>query len=216
MASRFLRRDQEQHGLPQCLRQQASRRGRPSPTTSLIGPTWAVVNFPNLAICVWGASSRYRHRKRSCCSKDPTPSGLRAALCHSKWGTLVKVHTRVSIVYGMVTSLRVPLPSLEPSDKDLKLVELEFAGEIQDTSGGAGFFQRGVSAYPALDEPVYLASAADLAHVYAPPKSQRLESARSTRMGRYRPTFWSMSSSASTSASSAPPDRENPAVSPRS
>jgi uncharacterized protein len=85
-------------------------------------------------------------------------------------GTLVKVHTRVSIVYGMVTALRVPLPSLEPSDRDLKLVELELAGEIRNTNSTAGPFQRGVSAYPALDEPVYLASAADLAQVYACPK----------------------------------------------
>src|SRR5229473_1805169 len=77
-------------------------------------------------------------------------------------GTLVKVHTRVSIVYGMVTGLRVPLPSLEPSDKDLKLVELELVGEIRNADGPTGSFRRGVSAYPALDEPVYLASAADL------------------------------------------------------
>jgi hypothetical protein len=85
-------------------------------------------------------------------------------------GTLVKLHTRLSIVYGMVTGLRVPLPSLEPSAKDLKLVELELVGEIRNTNCVAGFFQRGVSAYPALDEPVYLASAADLGQVYACPE----------------------------------------------
>jgi hypothetical protein len=39
-------------------------------------------------------------------------------------GTLVKLHSRASTVYGMVTGLRVPLPSLEPSEKDLRLVEL--------------------------------------------------------------------------------------------
>jgi len=86
-------------------------------------------------------------------------------------GTLVKMPTRVSMVYGMVTGLRVPLPSLEPSDKDLKLVELELVGEIRHITSAASFFQRGVSAYPALDEPVYLASAADLAQVYARPKA---------------------------------------------
>ena len=59
-------------------------------------------------------------------------------------GTLVKVHTRVSIVYGMVTALRVPLPSLEPSDRDLKLVELELVGEIRNTNSPAGPFQRGL------------------------------------------------------------------------
>ena len=84
-------------------------------------------------------------------------------------GTLVKMRTRVSIAYGMVTGLRVPLPSLEASDKDLRLVELELVGEIRDTDAVADF-QRGLSAYPALDEPVYLASAQDAAQVYARPK----------------------------------------------
>jgi len=84
-------------------------------------------------------------------------------------GTLVKMRTRVSFAYGMVTGLRVPLPSLEASDKDLKLVELELVGEIRDADAVADF-QRGLSAYPALDEPVYLASAQDVAQVYARPK----------------------------------------------
>jgi uncharacterized protein len=84
-------------------------------------------------------------------------------------GTLVKLHSRVSIVYGMITGLRVPLPSLEPSDKDLRLVELELVGEIRHADGPSGLFRRGVSGYPALDEPVYLASASDLAKVYARP-----------------------------------------------
>src|SRR5215469_3091208 len=84
-------------------------------------------------------------------------------------GTLVKLHSRASIVYGMVTGLRVPLPSLEPSDKDLRLVELELVGEIRHADGASGCFRRGVSGSPALDEPVYLASASDLAKVYARP-----------------------------------------------
>ena len=85
-------------------------------------------------------------------------------------GTLVKLHGRVSTVYGMITGLRVPLPSLEPSEKDLRLIELELVGEIRGADG-TGFFRRGVSAYPALDEPVYLASAIDLAKVYARPNT---------------------------------------------
>jgi DNA helicase HerA-like ATPase len=86
-------------------------------------------------------------------------------------GSLIKMHTRVSIVYGMVTGLRVPLPSLEASDRDLKLIEIELVGEIRNISGDPGSFERGVSAYPALDGPVYLASALDLAQVYANPKA---------------------------------------------
>jgi len=84
-------------------------------------------------------------------------------------GTLVKLRSRVSVIYGMITGLRVPLPSLEPSDKDLRLVELELVGEIRHADGASGCFRRGVSGSPALDEPVYLASASDLAKVYARP-----------------------------------------------
>jgi hypothetical protein len=101
--------------------------------------------------------------------KPNGPAGLAGPLA-LQMGALVKMHTRISIVYGMVTGLRVPLPSLEPSDKDLKLVELELVGEIRETEGVSGSFQRGVSAYPPLDEPVFFASAADLAQVYARPK----------------------------------------------
>src|SRR5437762_14108999 len=79
-------------------------------------------------------------------------------------GALVKLHTKVSTVYGMVSGLRVPLPSLGPSDQELKVIELELAGEaIRDANGDLGSFRRGVSAHPSLDEPVYLASPADLA-----------------------------------------------------
>ncbi len=86
-------------------------------------------------------------------------------------GTLVKLRSRVSVVYGMITGLRVPLPSPEPSDKDLKLVELDLVGEIRDSNGSNSSFRRGVSAYPALEELVYRASAADLAKVYARPSA---------------------------------------------
>jgi uncharacterized protein len=85
-------------------------------------------------------------------------------------GGLVKLNTRETTVFGMVTGLRVPLPSLEPSDKDLKIVEVELIGEtVRAPDGGNGPFRRGVSSYPPLEEPVYLAAPADLAQIYARP-----------------------------------------------
>ncbi len=99
---------------------------------------------------------------------DPTLASDRA--WPVEMGALVKVRTRVSTVYGMVSGLRVPLPNLAPSDQELKVVELELAGEcVREANGEFGPFRRGVSAHPALDEPVYLASPADLALVYARP-----------------------------------------------
>ena len=99
---------------------------------------------------------------------DPTLASERS--WPVEMGALVKIHTRVSTVYGMVSGLRVPLPNLAPSDQELKVVELELAGEtVRQGNGEFGPFRRGVSAHPALDEPVYLASPADLALVYARP-----------------------------------------------
>src|SRR2546421_13006213 len=52
-------------------------------------------------------------------------------------GALVKLHTKGSTVYGMVSGLRVPLPSLGPSDQELKVIELELAGEaLRDAKCG--------------------------------------------------------------------------------
>jgi len=86
-------------------------------------------------------------------------------------GSLAKVDTRVSTVYGMISSLRVPLPAHTPSADDVKIVELELLGEtIHQTEDRSEMFQRGVSVFPALDDPVYIASPEDLRNVYAPPK----------------------------------------------
>ena len=62
-------------------------------------------------------------------------TGTRDPAMPLEMGALVKLHSRVSTVYGMITGLRVPLPSLEPSEKDLRLVELELVGEIRGTDG---------------------------------------------------------------------------------
>jgi hypothetical protein len=85
-------------------------------------------------------------------------------------GALVKVTSRSSTIYCMVSALRVPLPTLTSSEDDLKIIELELLGEtIRGAAGGFDTFQRGVSFFPALDDPVYLASAEDIAQIYAPP-----------------------------------------------
>jgi DNA helicase HerA-like ATPase len=84
-------------------------------------------------------------------------------------GALVKLQTRASTVFGMVNALRVPLPSLSAPDQDLKIVEIELLGEMLRGSNGAfNGFQRGVSVFPSIESPVFLATAEDLAQVYAP------------------------------------------------
>jgi uncharacterized protein len=84
---------------------------------------------------------------------------------------LVKVRTRGSIVFGMISGLRVPLPSIATPDDDLKIIEIELIGETSyDPSGKTEGFRRGVSVFPALEDLVYLATPDDLAQVYAPPR----------------------------------------------
>ncbi|HML11092.1 MAG TPA: DUF87 domain-containing protein [Stellaceae bacterium] len=84
---------------------------------------------------------------------------------------LVKIVTRGSIVFGMISGLRVPLPSVTTPEDDLKIVEVELIGESSFApSGKSDGFRRGVSIFPALEDQVFLATPDDLAHVYAPPR----------------------------------------------
>jgi uncharacterized protein len=99
--------------------------------------------------------------------RNPAAPDRRSPL---QMGSLVKMQTGVSTVFGMVSALRTPLPSPDPGEDDVKTVELDLVGEVLPAAaGGDAGFQRGVSVYPVLDDPVYLASSADLAQVYARP-----------------------------------------------
>ena len=84
---------------------------------------------------------------------------------------LVKVRTRASTVFGMISGLRVPLPSVTAPEEDLKIIEIELIGEATHGAGGESEgFRRGVSIFPALEDEVFLATPEDLARVYAPPR----------------------------------------------
>lgn len=86
-------------------------------------------------------------------------------------GNVVTMRTRAGTVYGMVSRLDVANPGTKPSDQDLKTAEIEFIGEIAKADGAGAGFQRGTSTYPALDEPVWRATPADLLRVYARPEA---------------------------------------------
>jgi uncharacterized protein len=86
-------------------------------------------------------------------------------------GSFVKMRTRLGTAYAMVSRLEVTGPGLAPSDRECKIAEIEFAGETGDADGDIGAFQRGTSAYPRLDDPVWLATAADLQKIYARPEA---------------------------------------------
>src|SRR4029077_8667417 len=55
--------------------------------------------------------------------------------------SLVKVQTRASTVFGMISGLRVPLPSVAMPEEDMKIIEIELIGEAaHDSNGGSDGF----------------------------------------------------------------------------
>jgi hypothetical protein len=85
-------------------------------------------------------------------------------------GNVVKMPTRVGMVYGMISRLEVIGPELGVSDTGRKIAEIEFAGEIAQEDGDIAVFRPGTSAYPVLDAAVSLAKPADLQKIYARPE----------------------------------------------
>ena len=93
-------------------------------------------------------------------------------------GALVKVTTGVSVVYGLVSAVSIPIPRLTQEDPEHRIFELELVGEaVEQADGTLGDFNRGVSAFPALGDRVSLASRSDLERVYG------RDSASSVRIG---------------------------------
>jgi hypothetical protein len=104
----------------------------------------------------------------------PTPEQL-ASRTPLEMAALVKVRTRGSTVFGMISGLRVPLPTVATPEDDLKIVEIELIGETAfNAKGATEGFRRGVSIFPALEDAVYLATLEDLAQVYAPPRESAI------------------------------------------
>ena len=86
-------------------------------------------------------------------------------------GTLLKMKTADSIVYGIVSGLSIPVPAAKQNDDEMEIVELEMLGESSDTANSKGAFQRGVSVFPSLGDAVFSATPEDLALVYACPEA---------------------------------------------
>jgi DNA helicase HerA-like ATPase len=83
-------------------------------------------------------------------------------------GTLLKVDTAPSIALALVSALSAPMPSNRDGDQELRIVEVEFIGELpKDEAGVPNFFRRGISCYPSLGDVVSRASKDELAMAYA-------------------------------------------------
>src|SRR5271165_5562683 len=142
-------------------------------------------------------------------------TGTRDLAVPLEMGTLVKLHSRVSTVYGMITGLRVPLPSLEPSEKDLRLVELELVGEIRAQTAQA-FLDAECPRTRRWTSPFTSPPPSISRRFMRVPTPPQLGSGRSIRTVSYLPIFSRMNCWASISALSVRRGRENPALSPLS
>ena len=70
-------------------------------------------------------------------------------------GTLIKMETPISTIFGMVSGLSIPIPKQDAGDKELNIIEMELVGEtMKKTNGEEPSFQRGVSMFPSLGDSV--------------------------------------------------------------
>ena len=68
-------------------------------------------------------------------------------------GTLLKVDMPKSCSLCMVSALSSPMPSHSKEDKEIRIIEVEFIGELpKDAQGAPLGFRRGISCYPLVAE----------------------------------------------------------------
>lgn len=83
-------------------------------------------------------------------------------------GTLLRVDTPRSISLCIVSGLSSPTPSHASDEPELRIIEVEFLGELpKDDEGNPRAFRRGISCYPSLGDVVMRASRAELERAYA-------------------------------------------------
>jgi DNA helicase HerA-like ATPase len=83
-------------------------------------------------------------------------------------GTLLKSEGPYAVTLALVSALSSPMPSQSGNEKEMRIVEVEFMGELPKGKDGIPrSFRRGVSNYPSLGDSVYRASRNELALAYA-------------------------------------------------
>jgi DNA helicase HerA-like ATPase len=83
-------------------------------------------------------------------------------------GTLLKVDNAHSATLALVSALSSPMPSHSQDDQELRIIEVEFIGELpKDEHGLPKSFRRGISTYPSLGNVVFRASKDELSKAYA-------------------------------------------------
>lgn len=87
-------------------------------------------------------------------------------------GSLVKMETGRTTVFGLISGLSIPIPAQENGQTEMHIVQLDLIGESVNGANGVGpAFSRGVSIFPALGCDVFASTEEDLGRVYARPES---------------------------------------------
>lgn len=96
--------------------------------------------------------------------------GIAAPTTTPRIGSIVKITTPSSSIFGVVGNLNIVDPSAAAHEKT-RMFDVELLGEIPYSSGVGPVpgFQRGVSIYPVLDDGIFLATAEERARIYAQP-----------------------------------------------
>jgi hypothetical protein len=83
-------------------------------------------------------------------------------------GTLLKIETPKAVVVGLVSALSVPVPASDATEQEIRVVEIEFVGELRKgASAHDQSFRRGVSNYPSIGHEAFHVTSLDLSRVYA-------------------------------------------------
>jgi uncharacterized protein len=83
-------------------------------------------------------------------------------------GTLLKLDGTTSVVLALVSALSSPMPANGGGDKEIRICEVEFIGELpKGKDGKSKSFRRGISSYPGLGDAVFRASRHELSLAYA-------------------------------------------------
>jgi DNA helicase HerA-like ATPase len=84
-------------------------------------------------------------------------------------GAMVTIPTSRSTVFGLARGVSIPIPSNNRSEEEMQVAEIELVGEILRCDEGSDPFQRGISVFPTLGNPVFRTSQDELRLVHALP-----------------------------------------------
>lgn len=95
-------------------------------------------------------------------------------------GSMVKVRTRKSSVFGVISDITTTELSLDGAEEEKHLIAIDMVGESFDEGEGEGAgaqalsFQRGVSCYPSLGEEIFTTTKAELQAIFAQPNQSNV------------------------------------------